>query len=85
MSQKCHTIVTKLSHKTVDIFIKTCYYIHNDKNNDKEKKMSDYYNIDEVVSSVDQSKADVLSRLDELENKINKIYEIVENLEAKLY
>jgi len=47
--------------------------------------MSDYYNIDEVVSSVDQSKADVLSRLDELESKINKIYEIVENLEAKLY
>ena len=47
--------------------------------------MSDYYNIDEVVSSVDSSRADVLSRLDELENKINKIYEIVENLEAKLY
>ena len=47
--------------------------------------MSDYYNIDEVVSSVDPSRADVLSRLDELENKINKIYEIVENLEAKLY
>ena len=85
MSQKCHTIVTKLSHKTVDIFIKTCYYIHNDKNNDKEKKMSDYYSIDEVNNNVDKSKADVLSKLDELENKINKIYEIVENLEAKLY
>ena len=47
--------------------------------------MSDYYNIDEVVNNVDKSKADILSRLDELENKINKIYEIVENLEAKLY
>ena len=47
--------------------------------------MSDYYSIDEVNSNVDKSKADVLSKLDELENKINKIYEIVENLEAKLY
>ena len=47
--------------------------------------MSDFYNNDDIVSSVDQSKADVLSRLDELEKKINKIYEIVENLEAKLY
>ncbi len=47
--------------------------------------MSDFYNNDDIVSSVDQSKADVLSRLEELENKINKIYDIVENLEAKLY
>ena len=47
--------------------------------------MSDYCNIDEVNNNVDKSKADVLSKLDELENKINKIYEIVENLEAKLY
>jgi peptidoglycan hydrolase CwlO-like protein len=47
--------------------------------------MSDFYNNDDIVSSVDQSKADIIDRLDELEKKINKIYEIVENLEAKLY
>ncbi len=47
--------------------------------------MSDFYNNDDIVSSVDQSKADIIDRLDELEKKINKIFEIVENLEAKLY
>ncbi len=47
--------------------------------------MSDFYNNDDIVSSVDQSKADIIDRLDELEKKINKIYDIVENLEAKLY
>ena len=71
--------------KTVDIYEKAWYYIHNDKKTDKENIMSDFYNNDDIVSSVDQSKADVLSRLEELENKINKIYDIVENLEAKLY
>lgn len=47
--------------------------------------MSDFYNNDDIVSSVDQSKADIISKLDELEKKINKIFEIVEGLESKLY
>ena len=47
--------------------------------------MSDFYNSDDIVSSVDQSKADIISKLDELEKKINKIYDIVEGLESKLY
>lgn len=47
--------------------------------------MSDFYNNDDIVSSVDQSRADVISKLDELEKRIEKIFEIVENLEAKLY
>ena len=46
--------------------------------------MSDFYNNDDIVSSVDQSKADILSRLDELESRIEKIFEIVENMEANL-
>ena len=47
--------------------------------------MSDFYNNDDIVSSVDQSRADVISKLNELEKRIEKIFEIVENLEAKLY
>ena len=55
--------------------------------------MSDFYNNDDIVSSVDQSKADILSRLDEIESRIEKIsdkvylkkiFEIVENMEANL-
>ena len=61
--------------------------------------MSDFYNNDDIVSCVDQSKADIIDRLDEvdlrarkysyskleeLEKKINKIFEIVENMEANL-
>ncbi len=46
--------------------------------------MSDFYNNDDIVSSVDQSKADILSRLDELEDKIQKIFEMVENVEVNL-
>ena len=45
--------------------------------------MSDFYNNDDIVSSVDQSKADIISKLDELEKKINKIFEIVEELESR--
>ena len=45
--------------------------------------MSDFYNNDDIVSSVDQSKADIIDRLDELEKKINKIFEIVEELESR--
>ena len=46
--------------------------------------MSYFYNNDDIVSSVDQSKADILSRLDELEDKIQKIFEMVENVEVNL-
>ena len=46
--------------------------------------MRDFYNNDDIVSSVDQSKADILSRLDELEDKIQKIFEMVENVEVNL-
>ena len=45
--------------------------------------MSDFYNNDDIVSSVDQSKADIISKLNELEKKINKIFEIVEELESR--
>ena len=45
--------------------------------------MSDFYNNDDIVSSVDQSKADIIGRLNELEKKINKIFEIVEELESR--
>ena len=47
--------------------------------------MSDFYNNDDIVSNVDQSRADVINKLNELEKRIEKIFEIVENLEAKLY
>ena len=70
--------------KTVDIYKKAWYYIHNDKKTDKENIMSDFYNNDDIVSSVDQSKADIISRLDEIESRIEKIFEIVENMEANL-
>ena len=46
--------------------------------------MSDFYNNDDIVSSVDQSKADILSRLDEIESRIEKIFEMVENVEVNL-
>ena len=45
--------------------------------------MSDFYNSDDIVSSVDQSKADIIGRLNELEKKINKFFEIVEELESR--
>ena len=45
--------------------------------------MSDFYNNDDIVSSVDSSRADIISKLDQLEKKINKIFEIVEELESR--
>lgn len=45
--------------------------------------MSDFYNSDDIISSVDSSKADVISKLDQLEKRINKIFEIVEELESR--
>ena len=56
--------------------------------------MSDFFNNDDIVSSVDSSRADIISKLDqlsvnlasqveELEKRINKIFEIVEELESR--
>ena len=45
--------------------------------------MSDFFNNDDIVSSVDSSRADIISKLDQLEKRINKIFEIVEELESR--